>query len=220
MSTANDQAPQEPITDYEMGSDNIRPFGLDIHNPVFVVSAGVIIAFVVVALSFQKETAEFFGWLRPFLTKEFDWFLVLSVDIMTLFCLALIVLPVGSVRIGGKDAKPDYSYAGWIAMMFAAGIGIGLLFFGVLEPVYYNFAEKGGARPLNIDITQPGNEYIGVSLARSTIGAWKAGLFTPSSVLRWLSSATTRACHSPCVRHSIQSSVSEFGDGLDTSSTR
>ena len=57
---------------------------------------------------------------------------------ITLFCLALIVLPVGSVRIGGKDAKPDYSYAGWIAMMFAAGIGIGLLFFGVLEYVQLN----------------------------------------------------------------------------------
>ena len=70
---------------------------------------------------------------------------------MTLFCLALIVLPVGSVRIGGKDAKPDYSYPGWIAMMFAAGIGIGLLFFGVLEPVYYNFAEGGLARPLRRD---------------------------------------------------------------------
>ncbi len=162
MSTTNDELPQEATTEYEMGSDNIRPFGLDIHNPVFVVSAGIIIAFVILALSFQKESAEFFGWLRPFLTKQFDWFLVLSVDIMTLFCLALIVLPVGSVRIGGKDAKPDYSYAGWIAMMFAAGIGIGLLFFGVLEPVYYNFAEKGAARPLNIDITQPGNEYIGV----------------------------------------------------------
>ncbi|MEO1266382.1 MAG: BCCT family transporter, partial [Pseudomonadota bacterium] len=95
-------------------------------------------------------------------TKQFDWFLVSAVNIMTLFCLALIVLPVGSVRIGGKDAKPDYSYAGWIAMMFAAGIGIGLLFFGVLEPVYYNFAENGAARPLGIDITQPGNEYIGI----------------------------------------------------------
>ena len=47
-------------------------------------------------------------------------------------------------------------------MMFAAGIGIGLLFFGVLEPVYYNFSEGGGARPLNIDINEPGNEYIGV----------------------------------------------------------
>jgi len=78
--------------------------------------------------------------------------LVLSVNAITLFCLLLIFHPVGKVRIGGKDAKPDYSYAGWIAMMFAAGIGIGLLFFGVLEPVYYNFSESGAARPLGIDI--------------------------------------------------------------------
>ena len=94
--------------------------------------------------------------------KEFDWFLVLSVDNMTLFCLALIVLPVGAVYISGKDAKTDYWYAGWIAIMFATGIGIGLVFFGVLQLVFYNFAAKGGARPLKIGLTQPGNEYIGV----------------------------------------------------------
>ncbi len=149
-------------TEYELGQDNIRPFGLDIHNPVFVISSVVIMGFVLIALANQEATAEFFGWLRPWLTSTFDWFLVLSVDAITIFCLLLIVLPVGKVRIGGKDAKPDYSYAGWIAMMFAAGIGIGLLFFGVLEPVYYNFAEKGGARPLGVDISQPGNEYVGV----------------------------------------------------------
>ncbi|MEM8775509.1 MAG: BCCT family transporter [Pseudomonadota bacterium] len=149
-------------TDFELGQDNIRPFGLDIHNPVFLISGLVIIAFVLIALANQEATAEFFGWLRPWLTSEFDWFLVLSVDVMLIFCLALIFLPVGSVRIGGKDAVPDYSYSGWIAMMFAAGIGIGLLFFGVLEPVYYNFSENGGASPLGIDATQPGNEYVGV----------------------------------------------------------
>ncbi len=149
-------------TEYELGQDNIRPFGLDIHNPVFVISSVLIIAFVAISLANQEAAAAFFGWLRPWLTSTFDWFLVISVDLMLIFCLALIILPVGSVRIGGQDAVPDYSYAGWIAMMFAAGIGIGLLFFGVLEPVYYNFAEGGNARPLNIDITQPGNEYIGV----------------------------------------------------------
>ncbi|MEM7068276.1 MAG: BCCT family transporter [Pseudomonadota bacterium] len=162
MSTGDDLTDGDAVTDYQMGQDNIRPFGLDIHNPVFLISSLVIIAFVLLALANQEATAEFFGWLRPFLTSEFDWFLVISVDIMLLFCLALIFLPVGSVRIGGKDAKPDYSYAGWIAMMFAAGIGIGLLFFGVLEPTYYNFSEGGGARPLNVDITVPGNEYIGI----------------------------------------------------------
>ncbi len=149
-------------TDFELGQDNIRPMGLDIHNPVFVISSVVIFGFVLIALANQEASAEFFGWLRPWLTSTFDWFLVLSVDAITLFCIALIFLPVGSVRIGGKDAKPDYSYPGWIAMMFAAGIGIGLLFFGVLEPVYYNFSEGGNARPLNVDITQPGNEYVGV----------------------------------------------------------
>lgn len=149
-------------TDYELGQDNIRPFGLDIHNPVFLISAIVIVGFVMIALANQEGMAELFGWLRPWLTSTFDWFLVLSVDAILIFCLALIVLPVGSVRIGGKDAKPDYSYSGWIAMMFAAGIGIGLLFFGVLEPTYYNFAEDGNARPLGIDINEPGNEYVGI----------------------------------------------------------
>ncbi|MGI9409945.1 MAG: BCCT family transporter, partial [Hyphomicrobiaceae bacterium] len=174
MSTAEEGGPaaQESTTSYKMGSDNIRPFGLDIHNPVFVVSSSVIILFVILALSFQKESAEFFGWLRPFLTKEFDWFLVIAVDIMMLFCLALIFLPVGAVRIGGKDAKPDYSYPAWIAMLFAAGIGIGLLFFGVLEPVYYTYAEGGKATPLGIDPKTPGNENIGIV---GTVHHWGLG---------------------------------------------
>ena len=164
MSVADDGGGpgREMATDYELGQDNIRPFGLDIHNPVFLISSLIIIAFVLISLANQESAAEFFGWLRPWLTSTFDWFLVISVDIMLIFLLILIVLPVGGVRIGGKDAKPDYSYAGWIAMMFAAGIGIGLLFFGVLEPTYYNFSEGGNARPLNMDPSVPGNEYIGV----------------------------------------------------------
>jgi len=159
-------------TEFEMGQDNIRPFGLDIHNPVFLISSLMIIAFVLLSLANQEASAEFFGWLRPFLTREFDWFLVIAVDIMLLFCLVLIVLPIGSVRIGGKDAVPDYSYPGWIAMLFAAGIGIGLLFFGVLEPVYYTYAEGGAANPLGIDPKTPGNENIGIV---GTVHHWGLG---------------------------------------------
>ena len=159
-------------TEYELGQDNIRPFGLDIHNPVFLISGLLIIAFVLLSLANQEASAEFFGWLRPFLTREFDWFLVIAVDIMLIFCLALIVLPVGSVRIGGKDAVPDYSYPGWIAMLFAAGIGIGLLFFGVLEPVYYTYAEGGAANPLGIDPSTPGNQNIGIV---GTVHHWGLG---------------------------------------------
>ena len=172
MTVETDPKEAEQVSDYELGSDNIRPFGLDIHNPVFLVSSLVIIAFVLLALANQEASAEFFGWLRPFLTSEFDWFLVIAVDIMLLFCLAMIFLPVGSVRIGGKDAKPDYSYAGWIAMLFAAGIGIGLVFFGGLEPVYYTYAEGGAANPLGIDPKSPGNENIGIV---GTVHHWGLG---------------------------------------------
>ena len=54
-------------TDYEIGQDNISPFGLDIHNPVFVISSLLIIVVVILSLMFQDGATAFFGWLRPFL---------------------------------------------------------------------------------------------------------------------------------------------------------
>ncbi|MGR3759202.1 BCCT family transporter [Roseobacteraceae bacterium NS-SX3] len=128
-------------TDYEIGQDNIEtqigPFGVDIHNPVFLISGLTVVAFVFYALVFQEQAAAVFGALRPYLTSTFDWFFLWSANIFVIFCLILIVSPWGSVRLGGKDARPDYTYSGWFAMLFAAGMGIGLMFFGVLEPVYH-----------------------------------------------------------------------------------
>ena len=125
------------VTDYKVGQDNVRILGLDLHNPVFFISAVVIVGFVVFALMFQAGAEELFKWLRPFLTSTFDWVFMIASNIFVLFCLFLVVSPYGNVRIGGPDAKPDYSYPGWLAMLFAAGMGIGLMFFGVLEPVYH-----------------------------------------------------------------------------------
>ena len=65
-------------TDYEVGQDNIQtkigPFGIDIHNPVFMISGVTIVLFVVFALALQTEASEFFGWLRPAITSVFDSF--------------------------------------------------------------------------------------------------------------------------------------------------
>ncbi len=132
------------VTEYEVGQDNIQPFGLDIHNPVFVISALSIIAFVLLTLAFQTEATEFFGWLRPYLTSTFDWFFLLAANIFVVFAFALVVTPLGSVRLGGADAKPEYSYLGWFAMLFAAGMGIGLMFFGVSEPMSHYASSLGG----------------------------------------------------------------------------
>ena len=131
-------------TTYKLGQDNITPFGLDIHNPVFLISGLSIIAFVIVTLMFQEGATQFFGWLRPFLTSTFDWFFLLSANLFVLFCLFLMLSPLGKIRLGGADAKPDYSYMGWIAMLFAAGMGIGLMFFGVSEPMSHFGSSMGG----------------------------------------------------------------------------
>lgn len=139
-------APHPIRTDFAIGRDNITPFGLDIHNPVFVVSGLSIIVFVLITLMFQEGATEFFGWLRPTLTSGFDWFFLTSANIFVLFCVALLVTPLGGIRLGGKDATPDYGYPGWFAMLFAAGMGIGLMFFGVSEPIsHFNSALSGTA---------------------------------------------------------------------------
>ncbi|WFE73296.1 BCCT family transporter [Roseinatronobacter sp. S2] len=142
-------------TDYEVGQDNITPrigaFGLDIHNPVFVVSGLVVAAFVIITLAFQNQIGPLFTDLRGFLTSSFDWFFLMAGNLFVLVCLGILVSPLGKVRLGGVDATPDYSYAGWFAMLFAAGMGIGLMFFGVLEPVYY-FGTPWGDQPLMRDI--------------------------------------------------------------------
>ena len=156
MSDAANPLPEGPTdlieTDYEIGQDNIQtklgPFGIDIHNPVFMVSGLTIIAFVVFALALQQEAEAIFGWLRPAITSTFDWFFLAAANVFVLLCLVLIVTPLGKVRLGGRDATPDYSYAGWFAMLFAAGMGIGLMFFGVSAPISHfssSVAEGAGS---------------------------------------------------------------------------
>ncbi len=146
-------------TDYEIGQDNVEgnlgPFGFDIHNPVFMISGISIVIFVFYALALPEQAGAFFGWLRPALTSTFDWFFLMSANVFVIFCLFLIVSPWGSIVLGGKGAQPDYSYAGWFAMLFAAGMGIGLMFFGVLEPVYHMAISEplGVASPIAEDGT-------------------------------------------------------------------
>lgn len=126
-------------TDYEIGQDNVQPhigsFDLDIHNPVFVISGLTVIAIVAVTLLWPAQAGAFLEWLRPALTSTFDWFFLLAGDVFVLVALGIMISPLGKVRIGGTEATSDYSYTGWFSMLFAAGMGIGLMFYGVGEPI-------------------------------------------------------------------------------------
>ena len=126
-------------TDYQIGQDNIAmqigPFGLDIHNRVFLISGLSIIAFVLLTLIFQTQVEPLFSGLRNWLTSSLDWFFISAANIFVLLCIFLIFSPLGKVRLGGTEATPDFSYLGWFSMLFAAGMGIGLMYYGVSEPL-------------------------------------------------------------------------------------
>lgn len=160
MSTENNGGIQRPDgkvnaidTDYQIGQDNVAlkvgPFGLDIHNRVFAISGLAIVLFVVLTLAFREQVEPFFAGLRGWLTSNLDWFFLASGNVFVVVCLVLVVTPLGRVRIGGTEAKPDYTYAGWLAMLFAAGMGIGLVFFGVSEPMSHFSAALGGVNVEN-----------------------------------------------------------------------
>lgn len=135
--------------DYQIGQDNVQIAGFDVHNPVFGISAALILLFVVGTL-FATEAAN--GMLlgaRNWSIDHFDWLFMAGGNLFVIFCLALIVLPVSKVRIGGDDARPEFSTLSWFAMLFAAGMGIGLMFWSVAEPVAY-FTDWYGT-PLGVD---------------------------------------------------------------------
>lgn len=134
------EGPTEIIeTSYEVGQDNIQPrvgpFGLDIHNPVFVISGLTIVVFVGITLALPTLAGGLLRWLLATITTNFDWFFLLTGNVFVLVTVGILLSPLGRVRIGGPEAKPDYSYLGWFSMLFAAGMGIGLMFYGVAEPL-------------------------------------------------------------------------------------
>lgn len=106
------------------------------------------------SLVFQEQSASAFSNLRTWITSSFDIFFMVSANLFAVFCLFLIVSPYGRIRLGGKEARPRYSYLSWLAMLFAAGVGIGLMFFGVLEPVTHTLNPPLGIDPENESVAR------------------------------------------------------------------
>jgi BCCT family betaine/carnitine transporter len=119
----------------DAGRDNIRVLGLDFHYFVFPLSALLVLGLVLLTLLYQEAAARFFGELKTWTTAQSDWFFMVSANIVLVFLAVIALTKSGKIRLGGAQAKPEYSYPVWLAMLFAAGVGIGLMFFGVLEPV-------------------------------------------------------------------------------------
>lgn len=118
-------------------------------NPfVFYASAAMICICVVAAASFGERAAQFCASVLATISRNFGWLYVLVVSGFVLFAL-LLANRFGHVRLGRDDERPEFSTASWFAMLFSAGMGIGLLFFSVAEPIlHYTAPPAAPARSL------------------------------------------------------------------------
>ena len=154
-------------TDYEIGQDNIEVLGLNIHNPVFFMSAGLVTFFSVVSLVFPEATNLALADAKTWTLQSADWLFAITPVIVFLFSLALAISPLGRIRLGGADATPDFKIHSWIAMLFAAGVGIGFMFYGSAEPLAY-YTDWFGT-PLSVAPGTPAAERLAFS---ATIFHW------------------------------------------------
>ncbi|MEE3042385.1 MAG: BCCT family transporter [Candidatus Latescibacterota bacterium] len=107
-------------------------------NPfVFWASAGLTVGFVLLSVLNLQQMTEVFDGVLGFLTARMGWFFVLCVNVYLVVVLFLLLSRHGRIRLGGDSARPDFSTWGWLAMLFSAGMGIGLMFWSVAEPIYH-----------------------------------------------------------------------------------
>ncbi len=115
-----------------------------ISPPVFYTSAILIAMLVLFASIFPTTAQSFFGDLQGWIVENVSWFYILAVALILLSAMFLAFSRYGDIKLGPDHSQPDYKSTSWFAMLFSAGMGIGLMFFGVAEPVMHFIAPPVG----------------------------------------------------------------------------
>ncbi|MGO3706861.1 MAG: BCCT family transporter [Mesonia hippocampi] len=110
-------------------------FGLQVNGPVFFTSAIIVSLCVFFTLYFGETAKKYFDTAQTFVATKGGWFFILCVNIFLIFMVYLAFSKYGKLRIGGPKAKPEFKTLSWFAMLFSAGMGIGLIFWSVSEPL-------------------------------------------------------------------------------------
>lgn len=140
----------------------------NILKPVFFPSVVVITILVLMAVISPDFSAMVFTSAKNWIENSFGWFYMLSVGIFVVFTVFLAVSSLGRFKLGPDHSMPDYSYTAWFAMLFSAGMGIGLMFFGVAEPVMHYIAPPVG----DGDTTQAARDAMRLTFFHWGIHAW------------------------------------------------
>jgi len=142
-------------------------------NPwVFYISSAVTVLFILLGVFMPERMQQQFSILQNGIVDYFGWFYIVSVAFFLLFVIWLMVSPYGKVRLGKDDEEPDYSYPTWFAMLFSAGMGIGLLFFGVAEPISHFGSPPGGVDAADPQSAEAARQAINLTFFHWGLHAW------------------------------------------------
>ncbi len=152
------------------GDRNLVKMGFDIHPEVFFTSGALILLFIGITLLFQEQTSTALTNLQAFISNSMGWFLILAVNIYLGTMIFLAFSKFGSIRLGGQYARPDFPLFAWLAMLFSAGMGIGLMFWSVGEPVFHFLAPPlDGVAPETAEAAQ---QAMGLTFFHWGLHAW------------------------------------------------
>ena len=109
-------------------------------NPVFIISGAIVLILVLVGAIMPVRFGTIAGELFNFTTENFGWFYLMAVFIIIIFLIGLAISKFGAIRIGGESERPEFPFFTWVGMLFSAGFGVGLVFWGVAEPMSHFFS--------------------------------------------------------------------------------
>ena len=126
----------------------MRALRLKTDPGIFLTTVGIILAFVVVTFFFGDWVGQVFGTASGWIMTNLGWFYIFGVTAFLFFLIWIALSRFGHVRLGGDDEMPEHSTATWFGMLFAAGIGTILMFWGVAEPIsHFATPPRGGVEP-------------------------------------------------------------------------
>ncbi len=115
-----------------------------VSKPVFLTSALLILAFILFGALFNEQAEIVFGQAKAFVSLRFGWFFIVVINATVMMSVYMIFSRYGDIRLGHQTEAPEYKLLSWIGMLFSAGIGIGLLYWGTAEPLYHYMAPPLG----------------------------------------------------------------------------
>jgi choline/glycine/proline betaine transport protein len=121
---------------------------------VFLGSAAIVIGFVTLGVGWPEAMQRTFSAIQTFIVNHFGWLYVLGTTGFLVFVIWLLFSRFGRIRLGGEDARPEFGYFSWFTMMFSAGMGTGLVFWGVAEPMTHFLEPPRGSGGEPDDVLQ------------------------------------------------------------------